>query len=401
MSRYFLICFFLFFTCQLIAQPDFRKGYIVTNQRDTVQGFLNYRESAKNFEFCEFATSPEAKVTRYGPEEIRAYKFDEDKLMVSTDIAISGEEKRWCFLEVLVAGKMILYKYRSHYLVKDTEDKIYELIRETENTALNGRPMVREINRYIGILKYLMRDCPGLQKEIEDADLSERDFTELVEKYNQCTGIETVSYKQEKPWFHAVPGIVAGIVSTSYTYETIVNEIPDDFNKDVSFSVGVDCEISLPRLNEYFSFYTGLFYLHNQLRAYSEGLNSSNMLYRNDLGARFNQLQLPLTLRYTFPERQVTPYINAGVGVVFLVKPSDYWIQEIEKNKVISTEEGSALYFKKCSIVYIGSFGLKVKLGNTPTTFEVRYENIKALQDTYGVTRSKIQNIQFLLGVTF
>ena len=85
------------------AQRDFRKGYIITNQQDTIYGWIDYRGDVRNAKVCLFRKTETDPSMDYMPLDIAAYRFINSKYYVSRDVGDEYAPKQ-VFLEYLVNG---------------------------------------------------------------------------------------------------------------------------------------------------------------------------------------------------------------------------------------------------------------------------------------------------------
>src|SRR5688572_22358710 len=109
MSRLLLICIAICLSELGFAQTDFRKGFVITLQRDTISGLVNYREGANAHEICEFKKLENLNATSYRPDEIFGYGFLDDKFFESRKVQEENKSPRVAFVEVLVKGMVSLY----------------------------------------------------------------------------------------------------------------------------------------------------------------------------------------------------------------------------------------------------------------------------------------------------
>ena len=75
MKKTSLIFIFLIITQISFAQKDFREGYIVTKENDTIQGLIDYRGDIRNSEKCVFKQNAESSDIEYLPADINAYLY--------------------------------------------------------------------------------------------------------------------------------------------------------------------------------------------------------------------------------------------------------------------------------------------------------------------------------------
>ena len=89
----FLILLFVYIGC-IQAQRDYRKGYIITNQQDTIYGWIDYRGDLRNAKTCSFKKTETDRATDYSPSDIAAYRFIDNKYYVSKNIGSAENPKQ-------------------------------------------------------------------------------------------------------------------------------------------------------------------------------------------------------------------------------------------------------------------------------------------------------------------
>jgi hypothetical protein len=85
------------------AQTDFRSGYVITLEGDSLWGEINYRGDRFLAAECTFRQQ-EGKPTIYRPEDISAYRYEGDRFFVSKNV-----EGKAVFLEYLINGKLDVF----------------------------------------------------------------------------------------------------------------------------------------------------------------------------------------------------------------------------------------------------------------------------------------------------
>jgi hypothetical protein len=125
MKQWWLIFLILFvYIGNIQAQQDYRKGYIITGQQDTIYGWVDYRGDVRNAKICLFKKTETGQATEYSPSDIAAYRFMNGKFYVSKNIGNADTPKQ-VFLEYLVNGMAKLYYYceegnkEYYYIEKD------------------------------------------------------------------------------------------------------------------------------------------------------------------------------------------------------------------------------------------------------------------------------------------
>lgn len=404
MSRLLLICIAICLSELGFAQTDFRKGFVITLQRDTISGLVNYREGANAHEICEFKKLENLNTTSYRPDEIFGYGFHDDKFFESRKVQEENKSPRVAFVEVLVKGMVSLYKVDDSYFMDKKGGELYHLTNESEELELDGRTVVKYTNRHISIMNMLFHDCVDLQQK-RKISLTERTLSAEVEAYNKCQNSPSIIYKANKPWVKWHFGITSGMKISKIKFdETIVaKHLQGGFETSKSPVIGISIDILSPRLSERISFHSDILYTRSKY--YNFNLVSNSYSSRRDyVTIELRELKLPMALRYTFPGKIIRPYFNAGVSATFHLGSSSSWIQEIESNHVVQTYTDEALLISKDQIGLWGGIGvLKSIHKKYEGFFELRYEQTNGIGDnSYGVTYelvSKVDNIHFTIGI--
>lgn len=158
------------------AQSNFQKGYIVNNNRDTLKGYIDYKEWRENPSSFIFKTSLDTETKTYtvenasawsveGFESYRRYEVDISMSKVSVDLLSVGPDtsktRSIKFLEVLQTGKnAVLYTYtdglKQRFYLQGRDDLIpYELSSQQYLNSNEDRILVKGTG-YIRQLSALM-----------------------------------------------------------------------------------------------------------------------------------------------------------------------------------------------------------------------------------------------------
>jgi len=189
----------------LKAQSNYRPGYIITVNNDTIRGLIDFRTDEVNAKVCKFKLSETSKEQSYHPGEIAGFRYIEDgKYYVSRDFLIEGKQEK-IFWEYLVQGILSLYflerggiEYYSFEdelgnvtIVPKYPDKQLTL-RETGNTYM------KQDNQYMGIVRYLFRDNKSVSKAAESVKFNHPSMINLTKKYHDevcTTGEECIVFE--------------------------------------------------------------------------------------------------------------------------------------------------------------------------------------------------------------
>jgi len=212
------------------AQSDFKPGYIITLEKDTIYGTLDLRANYIMHTKCTFIAEGNNSTNTYLPEEILAYRFTDGKYYTSKEI-----DNRMIFLEFILEGEINLYMTTDHghetYYIEKEKDIIIELpytteIKETDNTTYEHHS-----TQHIGIIKYYMNDAPQLNSKIDELKSpNRRGLIKLTKEYHDitCNGGTCIIYEKPKTKFKADLNIATGIgvykntVDKELKYTTLV-----------------------------------------------------------------------------------------------------------------------------------------------------------------------------------
>lgn len=386
------------------SQTDYRKGYVITNAGDTLLGLVDYREKAKAYKSCDFKISKGQNTITYEPGSIIGYGFENDKFFQSREISIKNQPSQVVFIEVIVRGLVSLYKFRDTYFVEKDNNGLQQLVNETEEVFIDGKRIFKNTNQHIGTINTLVFDCPEIRTKVQKIRLEQKALTTLIEDYNRCKGAPSITFKANKPWTKAMVGVSGGLNVSELNFKAnpAYEHLAGNFEVSKSPIIGVTLDILSPRLSERISFHGSLHYLTSKYYNYTL-YNRSSSVERNYVTIDLPQLKVPIGIRYTFPKRVFTPYINVGVSSTIHLNANSKWVQEVESNSVVNTDENEALTIKSKQLGLWGGLGvLKSINSKLNALIELRYEQTDGIApsstDSQGLN-SKISNIQIFIGI--
>ena len=288
-----ILFFELLFTVGLInAQTDFRAGYIVKENNDTLIGEIDYRGDLKMGETCKFRVNDKGKEIKYSPNDIVEYRFNESKYFVSKEL--NGKKT---FLEFLIKGQINIYYLRNdsgdHYFLEKDGANIIEIPYEEGIRYKDDIPYFYKTTKHIGILNYYMQDAPGFQSRIAKIGKPEHEsLIKLAEDYHRkvCKNGACIIYEKKLPLLKFNIEIGGGIVN----YQNA-----DDINdKKKYFQVGLLSHFWMPRVSEKMYFRTGVLY------SKIDANNVKKSIYK-----------IPIQIEYIYPKGIIRPIMAFGINM--------------------------------------------------------------------------------------
>jgi len=381
--KYKLLIAFTFFVVianSSFCQNNFRNGFIITLEKDTIIGQVNYRSNTKNYKSCIFKS--DQKVREYFPEEIIGFGYYNDKFFSSQIIEGS-------FVEVLVLGEISLFKSQNKYhLKKDTS--VYDLESFSEEVKIDGKVGIRENNRWRGITSYLISDCiNNTNNVVSKLKLEEKSLTKLVVRYNKCKGLDFTEFKARKPWIKYEYGATVGIVRSEIQCRRISRSMPylDDSYSSINPSIGILLSISSPRISERIAFQSEIHFIKS---SYSSLVIINNVSTEyHDTYIDLSTLSVPLSFKYSFPAKKYGLYLQAGINYDYHLNAKSKLLSESVTGNVVNTfPERSAFEINKNQIGYWGGMGILKSYHKFKASIAIRYFGMPALNKPGDFTAS-------------
>ncbi|HHT23541.1 MAG TPA: hypothetical protein GXZ87_09590 [Bacteroidales bacterium] len=171
------------------AQGNYKEAYIITNENDTVYGFVDFGTDYLNSMRCHFKESLSTNIiSKFKPTDIKGFKYiKENKLYASKTIKISTKEEQR-FVECYIQGKLSLYFLKESQLWFFLENEAGEFASLHHDRNWRNADGVKRIdNRYKETVKYILKEYPALHKDIDELEFSREGFLNLVFKYYELT----------------------------------------------------------------------------------------------------------------------------------------------------------------------------------------------------------------------
>ena len=201
---------------EVFSQADFRNGYVVKNNNDTLHGLLDYKGNKANAKKCIFKADAHAEKQEFAPEDIKAYRFIDSKYYISRSIKARDQEEL-VFLEFLINGTVDIFYYRDelsgeHYLIENSDGQLFELKNEEKELIVRDVITVRESKEYIGVLKYTFKESPVISKQVENMSLNHKSLIDITHAYHNevCINEECIIYEKKLPGHKVKFGLLIG-----------------------------------------------------------------------------------------------------------------------------------------------------------------------------------------------
>lgn len=332
-----LITFLFIFIAELsLAQRNFIKGKLITVDKDTLSGYIDYKEWIKSpleifFKqelnlpsFVYSSTELSGFIIDFNQETYTSLSFSIEKLPRngSKEVfpslgAYANRNKRLtqknAFVRVLSSGRAILYYFvdkdsEEHFLIKTDnilEPLVYHIIETKNQTA--------KLKQYQVQLAEILADaCKKLP--IQSTDYYDKDIKKLIDSYNECFRIITepeMALNNRGKWEYG-PVVGAGYSQIMHIVSTSVppNYVYVRGNGNVTPAGGVF-------LNYVFGRGRGKFAIVNELHTYA--LKSTATDAENRFRYDIRYLGIQNLFRYTFFIGKPSVYVLGGISNALII----------------------------------------------------------------------------------
>lgn len=323
----FLLCF----TAFTFAQKEYKPAYIITNEYDTIYGFVNAKADFEYIDKCLFKKDVTSDPVYYTPADIAGFVIINEKYFVSRNIKTDDKVERK-FIEYLLQGVISVYTYSPlkkvrYFVQKDGDEELIELTDIEKEYYINNIKYVSKGKKYISVLSYLMIDAPSLTDNIKNTSLQRKSLIKLSKNYHNlvCSDKECIVYEKttEKTGFEF--GINAGISLANITDEKVAIRLGSDpidfvtftdaFSTSVSPALGLYARLYLPYFNKraYLKYETRVL-KHEYKSLYTDWKH--NYQYSVDEKTPFSISSIKmfhsLSAGYIFTDFKVKPVIEGG-----------------------------------------------------------------------------------------
>lgn len=315
MKYLFLGLFLLLPACLWSQESRFHSGYIVTADKDTIQGEIMLRTDEQNSKSCIFRENSQSEEQRFSPAELHSYHFINGKHYYSQQVTLEQEPTQ-LFLECLVKGGLTLYYYTTtlvqYYFFYDEESGTLTAINNKKMEVSGKNTNYQGIDlRYKGTSRYVMRKWDEAEKRSKQLDFNHKDMIKTVVDYNNavCTDQDCVIYEVNDP----TPTRVQWGVFGGYA-----GNIAHDYSKYLNgYEFGAQLSIISPRLSPSLAFLAEAVYT---------GSGQSYLIAPDVISFgsfKAQSLAFKIGGRYIFGSHALRPFVEANAQFSFGIGEAD------------------------------------------------------------------------------
>ncbi len=376
------------------CQIDFRSGYVVGLNGDTVKGFVAYRNNKLDSREAAFKKDAKSPVTRYTPAEISGFGIFGISTYRAVDLPPEVPPTGRAFAKVLTQGYYTLYRYHKIYLL-DAHDSLVALL-PPKNEPVGGpdSKVVKRVRRYIGVLNYVLLDC---QQNANEAPYTDAALTAVVDRYNACK--ENRPFIEQKGRGLNVDFVVFGGYSAAKMTYDYLRRVTFEGN---SATGGVGIELSYLRGFDKLRWSVEAVFIRKTYQGFYDH-DYADETVRQDIYANITSIRIPFGLRYNLKAPEATPYFRGGLSWEPRISSSVRTVEERELNtgEVLTEEiEGGFDYKNPKGFWFAAGYNKRVAAGRD-FFVEVRYTMTQGYLGSALIDDSRNRSIDFLVGIRF
>lgn len=362
------------------AQSNFRDGYVITLENDTINGQVALRPNSKNYESCLFKSN--SVIVEYFPNQLLEFGYDDDKVF-------SSQIRKEYFAEVLVLGELSLFKSeRMYHLKKGETVSDLEATKKRDEDGSKMRFVKNE--RWRGILSYLISDCMEISDTLAtNATFNDKSLSNIIIKYNKCRGTGFTEYGINKPWTFIELGAMVSFVRSGIhrkSESSFFNYLDESYSS-IDPSFGLLFSVYSPRISENLSLQTEVHYIKS---SYQElvVLNEVFSEY-HDSFIDLTTISIPVSIKYTFPKEKFDFYLESGMSYDYHLKAETRLLSERVRRGIIDTEQESIAFVPDNNQVgLMGGLGILKSFDHFKAGISIRYSQMFALSNSPPVIAS-------------
>lgn len=216
-ARNYLILLLLKFCFISSAFAQYKSGYVITNEEDTLRGYIQYLDWEINPSHINFKTNPDSPVSEFNTDDIFSFSIDstnEYYVVKSIGIiniyksdmffyspSVQPKEYKRVFLQTIIKGpEATLYKYvneglETHFYI-ETPILFQELTNYSYYENIKGKTYSVKREDYKKQLQSICINAEAFQSTIPA--YTESELIRYLERYNSCFLGETIVYRSPK-----------------------------------------------------------------------------------------------------------------------------------------------------------------------------------------------------------
>ena len=319
MKNLLVVIMLIFSASTLFAQIQFKSGYIITLDGDTLFGEIDYQDDNVLARQCRFRENPQSQSQIFYPLDIAGYRFTDGKYFVSKEVDGTSY-----FLEYLLNGAISLYtrqdnKKKTYFYIDKEDVGIVEITYESKILHIKEDSYESSSTKHIGVLQYFMQDADALGTQITAIKApTRRNLMRLTENYHNmvCDSVECVIYAKKMSRVIFNPQLVFGSTyfSSRESFLLSMDKLKSPYKALSNIPIEESPFFSDNLIIENSVVPTYGLLLHISSPYVSDKLYLKTGLLVSSYNNKFNY-NIPFQIEYLYPVGVVRPRISLGLNI--------------------------------------------------------------------------------------
>ena len=322
----------------VVAQTNFIDAKIITLQKDTLQGYIDYQNweiMPKSIQFKENLAQKKEKTytahqlhSFYVNDEIysrRITQIDQSPYIIDDLVPNAAPILviDTIFVQALAKGTASLYymkdkNFKPHFFI-ETIDKFEELINRVELIEIiDGSDGIHNKQKYKKQLAFALSNCNNVNINFQNLSYTQKSLTKAFKKYNDCKGGGN-QYYIKNPRVQYRLGSTVGLsmsqvnmIAQSTTAGNLLDLSTANFKPKTNISFGLRFDIILPRNRQKWRIVNEFLFRTYNISGDFE-VQESPQIYRDgNININASYLGLNNLIRYQWQTQDFKPFFNVG-----------------------------------------------------------------------------------------
>ncbi|WP_209400074.1 hypothetical protein [Pseudozobellia sp. WGM2] len=391
----------LFLSLSAYSQSDFRKGYIVKVNQDTISGFVDYRSNTSNSKKCIFKKSLDTKSKTYTPSNLISFQFENGKNYKSEEVSIKGLSEK-LFLEHLFDGNTNIFissqNGKEHFYITDEKGKFHELKNDEKEVLRNGKTYVFDSHEYRTTLTLVFYKSKNILNELSTLAFNRKALIKIAKNYHiEITKNESYKVygeKASKP--HQSFGPIIGL---SHITVSANNELQNQFyyfkesptKNTPSPLVGFFYKTNFPKLNErIFLQWSTYISFSNVEWAHRRQESLYHFTEKNNINLKRTLWSNNFSVKYEFPKRKIKPTFQVGAFNNLEISSEYQHDYELKDTNGVTTrtDQTTESPFSKLNLGFLLGTGFQTEIIDKEIYFDFLYQRSGLLDKFEGLNQN-------------
>ena len=320
----YLFCIAVLYNSLLsFAQENFKQGYIIKNNYDTLYGLLNLNSDYQNGYICTFKQAKDSNPQEFDPSQIRSYRFIDGKYYISKTIIVNSQKKE-VFLEYLVNGyaKLFYFKdlFENYYFIQKDSSAFVPLVDKEVLTLNNfGESKTSYNKNFKEVLKIQFSDDRKIYPQIDKLKFDNNSLIKLSKQYHKdkCHNKDYIIYiEQIKSTWWLSPQV-------GYSYNVLRLKTSQDKAVQNTAVIGLQARKMPHGTISRWNSYCGIYFSKVNVKGdFSNTVVGDS--YRRNFNISINSMviNIPLGFEYNILQKKISAGCYFGINNIFYVNPN-------------------------------------------------------------------------------